>query len=429
MLAVGHLCAPALVQIDTNSVGGLRQSGTERGSLKELLAFAPRRICAVLGSPFGEQRVGELCDLVGAAGESAAHAVGHADDLAHQHSLTLTRRYPRDTEPLAQQLLEPRSVQRAGRVGVRVDRLAIERAPLAIGAAHPIQDRAVRVQLRITNPRAVRLARSPVPELRDNEPVGVDTTHTATTGAGMARIRFEVGEALIDRLLMRVDDHLPRLGISHRPQHRHRLRRREGHVQRGDLLQHPLPTGALVDHPRRRQRLAERHQLAWAASSWVDRQRHRARVEEHAVQELHVVGVHLAGQAERVEPAAGPHTRRLTRARVVVVAVAGDRAREVLVPGPRCDLADRCNHDPRINARLVDADQPVNAVSFAGAPMVQGSDLEIVTTRAHEGAPAGTRQRSLPRCGRTARCTPSVTMARKNDVMPINTPISTHDGM
>jgi len=92
------------------------------------------------------------------------------------------------------------------------------------------------VQLWVADPTTVGLAGGAVPELRHDEPIGVHAAHAAAPGSGVPGVRLEVGDAPIDGFLVRGDDHLLWVFVGQRPQHRHRLRRRERYVHRCDLV-------------------------------------------------------------------------------------------------------------------------------------------------------------------------------------------------
>ena len=97
--------------------------------------------------PLGAERCFETGVVVGhllpPRGEVSHDIVRYASDLAHRHALV--RCYPRDPQRASQFGFEHRCVERAGCMSVVEDRLAIERAPLAVGAMNSIEDGAVSV--------------------------------------------------------------------------------------------------------------------------------------------------------------------------------------------------------------------------------------------------------------------------------------------
>ncbi len=234
-----------------------------------------------------------------------------------------------------------RAVHRAGCVSVSVDRLGVECAPLPVDAADPIQDRAVRVQLRIADTLAGGCrARRAMTELGDDEPVPVHLAHPARTRTGVPGVVVEVLQRDRHGLVVGGEN-----GCLHfrtrreRPQQRHRLRRRERHVERGDRL----GNGPVRTHARRH--LAAENLLVQPSSRWQPRPAGGRRHHEPAVQRSHVVGIHLTRETEQRGASPGPSARCLAGAGVVVVLRRGDLTSEVLVARPGGDPAYRRDHD------------------------------------------------------------------------------------
>jgi len=199
--------------------------------------------------------------------------------------------HPVDTEPGGELSFEYRPVEGAGGVSVTVDRLGIKRPPHAIDTVDAVQDRAVRVELRITDTQAgFGRTRCAMPELGNDEAGRIDSFETSGAGARVAGVVLEVAERVADREIMGVQHDLSDpFGLVRRPQRRHRLRRRERDVERSDRLRDVFAWSPGVD--RSRGHLATEHNLIATRRAWVD---------EAAVQGLHVALVHDAGKVEVV---------------------------------------------------------------------------------------------------------------------------------
>ena len=288
--------------------------------------------------PLDQQRLERLQHLGAARREIAHHRDGYPVDLTHRHPVG--RCQPTHAEPGRQFAFEHRRVQRPGGVGVSIDRLTIQRPPPTIHTADTVQDRAMRVKLRIADslPRSGRACCS-VPKLGDDEPARLHAAHSAHTCTSVTSVGFQIGQCLAYRVLMTPGYGLPDALVARcRPQHRHRLRRRERHIECRDRLSdrpigtppstHVTPQDHLWKHPTRRQ--------ANPAGC--------ARINEPAVQHRHHLGVDLAGQSQLGQPATGPHPCCLTAAGVIVVPRCRHLTSEVVIAHPGGDPTNTGNH-------------------------------------------------------------------------------------
>ena len=95
-----------------------------------------------------------------------------------------------------------------------MDRTRVERAPHPIDAADAVQDRTMRVQLRIPHPLPRhRRPRRAMPKLGNHEPTRLDPTNPTRTSPGVARMRIQVLERRRNRVLVRVDHRLADMQI------------------------------------------------------------------------------------------------------------------------------------------------------------------------------------------------------------------------
>ena len=92
---------------------------------------------------------------------------------------------------------QPRLVEVAGGLGVRVDAPGVERRPPAVGAEREVGDEHVGVQLRVAG------ARGPMPERGGDEPVAGDRVHAGRPAARHRRLALHVAERVGDRLVVR----------------------------------------------------------------------------------------------------------------------------------------------------------------------------------------------------------------------------------
>ena len=136
------------------------------------------------------------------------HAVDVGDPVAH--------RSPRHPELASQQRPQPRLVEVAGRLRVRVDPATVERRPAPVGAEHDVGDEHVRVELRIAG------ARRPMPERRGDQPAPRDHVHAAAAAARHPGRPLDVAERLGDRPIVRVPDRTAQLVVADPEQHARR---------------------------------------------------------------------------------------------------------------------------------------------------------------------------------------------------------------
>ena len=187
-------------------------------------------------------------------------------------------------------------VDRPRRPGPLEERPGIERHHLSVtGPFDHIGDQTVSVQLRIALPARAMDEASHHPTLR-----GHPATHPARLLAGYRRPLFQKPHGLGHRLPVGGADHLRHRLRPQRPQQRHALRRRERHIER------PHRTG-----PTRQQRLT----------------RHRVKAVNQPAQ---LVGLHHPRQTQLLRPRAGPHPRRLTHPRVILVDIQRHRRNQIL---------------------------------------------------------------------------------------------------
>lgn len=106
------------------------------------------------------------------------------------------------------------------------------------------------------------------------------------------------------------------------PQRRHRFRRRERHVERGDRLGDVFPRRPFV-HRARRHSATERH-LGRVAT-------YGSRVDQPTEESVHVCEANAATQAELVSARARPDAWCLASPGVVVVSRRGDLVSEIAV--------------------------------------------------------------------------------------------------
>ena len=173
-----------------------------------------------------------LDDLRPPTREVRQHPARHALELGHPvaHLAPL-----RPRQPLAHRRAQVRLIQRARRLGVLKDRIAMQRRPPPVRATGQVGRHHVRMQLRLTGPA------HPMPVRRRHEPVRRQLDPAGTAATHPARLPLQVPERRAHRLLVRLHQRPRGLSVADREQHAHALRRREGQIQRA----HPIP-------PRRR---------------------------------------------------------------------------------------------------------------------------------------------------------------------------------
>ncbi len=266
---------------------------------------------------------------------SGKDLVGDAADLPHGQPSVRVGRDPADAESGGELAFQHGAVERAGGVGVAVDRLGVDGAPHAVAAVDAVEDGAVGVQLGVADAGSgIGRAGGAVAELGDDEPVRVDPSEAAGAGAGVTGVVLEVAESVVDGGVVGVEDGLADdLGRVRRPQRRHGLRRRERDVERGERFRDVLARRPGVDDPRRH--LPAEHDLGATR---------RAGIDEPPVQGVHVTHVDHPGEPELGGPRPRPHARRLTAPGVVVVLRRGDLVGEVPVAGAGGDPSDGGDH-------------------------------------------------------------------------------------
>ena len=196
-----------------------------------------RRIDVVLLAPPGVERGGLRCprsgrpallerglDLRPAPREGAQdvrrHAIDVRDPVAH--------RRPRDAELARQLRSQPRLVEIAGGLAVRVEPTPVERRPAPVVRLDEVGDEDVRVQLRVTG------ARGPVPERRRDEPA---PSHADRAGRAATRNRslpLEIGERVAHGRLMGAANRRPQSLVPDPEEHADALGRGEGDVEARD---------------------------------------------------------------------------------------------------------------------------------------------------------------------------------------------------
>ena len=132
---------------------------------------------------------------------------------------------PTTPELARQQRPQPRLVEVAGGLRVRVDPATVERRPAPVGAEHDVGDEHVRVELRIAGPRR------PMPERRRDQPAARNHVDAARPAARHAGRPLDVAERLGDRPIVRVTDRAAQLVVADPEQHADALRRRERQVE------------------------------------------------------------------------------------------------------------------------------------------------------------------------------------------------------
>jgi hypothetical protein len=165
----------------------------------------------------------------------------------------------------------------------------------------------------------VRGARGAVRERRGDEALGVDLEDAACSRAGERRVILEEGERTVDRALVRGENRRGGVGLRRSPQHRDRLRRREGEPEPGD------DAGSVGEGP--------------AELGAVDRV---APLADQPFEHLRVDC--LAGNPERLRTASDEEAGALRGAGVVVLAARRDLLGEV-APAVRRQLHE-AHHRP-----------------------------------------------------------------------------------
>lgn len=275
----------------------------ERGRLHGVLLRSPR----AHGRPPRRARRRAGCygrlDLGSALGELAEDRRRYCVKLRG----ALQHRAPADTPARGQTCSQLGLVQESGGAGVGVEVAGIECRPGTVRTLRRVRHNDVRVQLRITGP-----TRS-VPKRRADEAAALEAVGAVVAPADEHRLALQVAQRRRQRLLVRGDDLTADLGSAQRPRHRHRLRRGEGQIQRGDP---PV-------------RSAERAPISSAPPA---QERDEVVVGDRAI------------QAEALGAPASPVPRDLGAADVVVLGAVRDRA-QVVALLTRRELPDR-QHTP-----------------------------------------------------------------------------------
>jgi hypothetical protein len=188
-----------------------------------------------------------------------------------------------------------------------VEAAGIERRPTTVRTLRRVRHDDVGMELRITSP-----TRS-VPKRRADETSTLEALSAVVAPAHEHCLALQVAQRGGERLFVRGDDLTADLGSAERPRHRHRLRRGEGQIQRGDPVVRP----------------AERAPVSGAPP---------------AEERDEVVVADRAVQAEVLGGRASPVARDLGPAEVVVLGAVRDRA-QVVTLLTRRELPDR-QHTP-----------------------------------------------------------------------------------
>ena len=253
-----------------------------------------------------------LLDLPATGGELPQHGRGDLLDLGHP----VAHRPPaHPRQALVDRAAQVRLIEKSGRLGVLVDRRAIERRPPAVGAPGRVRGHHVRVQLRVlrtAHAMAIGGRHEPLPRL---------TQHTATAATHSTRLALQIAQSGTHGRLMRVHQPTGQHPIADGEQDADRLRGRERQVKRRHLRPAPHPSEALA-----RTRVATLHQ------------RHEALLIDRAHEPQSLTGP--------TRPTAG----RLAPPRVIVIAALGHLA---LVVARLLDrqLADRQHDDASVSPR------------------------------------------------------------------------------
>ena len=174
---------------------------------------------------------GELPQLSGAICSNLGHPVAHGPPV-----------HPR--KALADRGAKVRLIEKAGRLGVLVDRRAIERGPTAVVASRHVRGDHVRVQLgvlRAAHAVAIGGRHEPLPRL---------APHTAAAAAHSTRLALQVAQGGTHRRLVRVDQRAGHDPIADHKQDTDRLGRRERQIK-GPPSTDPPPGGAARPYPGR----------------------------------------------------------------------------------------------------------------------------------------------------------------------------------
>lgn len=201
----------------------LGRSGVRRGVAFQLGDRARVRLGAVVVVAPHAHQLGELgADLAAALREPLPHLIGHAGQVEDPRPPV----DPADTEATGQLDPQRRVVDRADAALLELQEPSVQRQPPPRAVLDLGGDDRVGVQLGVDRPRRV------LTEQRRGHAEGVDLEHAVAAAAGHRPVPFEPAERGIHGGVMGREHLGPHPGMrGQRPQHRHRLRRRERGVE------------------------------------------------------------------------------------------------------------------------------------------------------------------------------------------------------